>query len=237
MSTQELEGFLSLESSSLGSSQELQNKEKSKTKSTLSDFQSFDQNSKIKSEQFEVIKELIFSRNPQFLTKLFSENNPKLLKMAASQKVFGENAEELVHSAWETFFANFEKFEGRSSVTTFLFGILINKIREHRRMIGRIDYQDDSESVYQSSFAAEGWWAKEVPDPQKLLENKKLGVLIHDCLDGLTEDQRSAFILLESEDQQPDEVCNIMGVTVSHLRVLLFRAKDKLRSCLDGQIA
>ena len=73
-------------------------------------------------------------------------------------------------------------------------------------------------------------------DPQKILELKQVGSFISDCLDGLSEQQKAAFVMREVEEENSEAICNVLGVNVSHLRVLLFRAKDKLRKCLEGRV-
>lgn len=179
--------------------------------------------------------ELLKKRDPAFLSSLFSDMNPRLLRMMASKGIYAEAAEEVVHQCWETFFTNLDKFEGRSQIKTFVFGILINKIREDRRRNSRVDYEEDSEKVFERSFTKDGWWVNEPTDPYRIIENRQLGDSIEDCLEGLTDAQRAAFLLIESEGESSESACQIMGVSLSNLRVLIFRAKDKLRACLEGQ--
>lgn len=179
--------------------------------------------------------EKLKKRDPIFLSALFTDMNPRLIRMMASKGIFAESAEEIVHECWETFFANLDKFEGRSTIRTFVFGILINKIRENRRRTNRLDFEEDSEKVFERSFTKDGWWVNEPTDPYRLMANQQLGNAIDDCLEGLTDSQRAAFMLIESEGESSENACEIMGVTVSNLRVLIFRAKDKLRACLEGQ--
>jgi RNA polymerase sigma factor (sigma-70 family) len=156
--------------------------------------------------------------------------------MAGSRRVFGEHAEEIVCQTWATFFENIESFEGRSEVKTFLGGILINKIREERRSQARTSYEEDPETVMSHSFTPEGWWKREPPDPSRLLSRKQTGTAIKNCLEGLSSNQREAFILKEVDEVESSSICNILGVSVSNLGVLLFRAKEKLRRCLEGNI-
>ena len=161
--------------------------------------------------------------------------NPRLVRVLASKGIFAESAEEIIHECWETFFTNLNKFEGRSKIRTFVFGILINKIREHRRRTNRIDYEEDSEKIFERSFTQDGWWITDPPDPYRIVANQQLGASIQECLEGLTDSQKAAFLLIESEGESAEDACNIMNVSVSNLRVLIFRAKDKLRACLEGQ--
>lgn len=174
-------------------------------------------------------------RDSQYLQELFVDINPRLVRMMAAKGIYNENAEEIIHECWETFFSNLEKYEGRSSIRTFIFGILINKIRENRRRVDRIEYEEDSEKVFDRSFTVDGWWTNEPTDPMELIANKQLKNLIAECLHGLTENQKNAFLLIEADGETAEDTCSILGVSLSNLRVLIFRAKDKLRTCLEGR--
>lgn len=179
---------------------------------------------------------LLIGRDPRFLDSVFKETNPYLFRILGAQKVFGSEAEELVQMAWETFFAKLEKFEGKSQIKVFIAGILINKLREHRRAQKRIVSEEDAEKIYGQAFTNDGWWNTEPADPARLFESKESRRFIEECLQGLSETQREAFVLREIEGENSENICNILGLNVSHLGVLLFRAKDKLRKCLEGKL-
>jgi len=179
---------------------------------------------------------LLMTRNTEFLGSLFTEVNPYLIRVCIANGIYEENADEVIHSTWETFFANLEKFEGRSQLRTFICGILFNKIREFRRDQKKTVYEDDSEKIMNHAFTPEGWWKTEPPNPQKLIELREASDFIQECLEGLSEQQKAAFVMREVEEENSDTICNLLGVNVSHLRVLLFRAKDKLRKCLEGRV-
>lgn len=202
-----------------------------KTKS----YSHFDVSNKDTSEESSVVLSKLRDRDPVFLTALFSELNPKLLGMLASQGIYNEHAEELIHQCWETFFSNLEKFEGRSKIKTFIFGILIFKIKENRRKNQKLEFEEDSQKIFDRSFTKDGWWIQQPSDPYRIVENRQLSQAIQECLEGLSESQKNAFLLIESVGETSEEVCQILGVSLANLRVLIFRAKDKLRTCLEGQ--
>jgi len=179
---------------------------------------------------------LLKKRDAAFLEKTFRDLNPILLRVLAANQIYAETAEDVVHQTWERFFTNLEQFEGRSELKTFLCGILFNKIREHRRAAGRLVFDEDSETVMARAFTPEGWWNVSPGDPSAFVYSKQISSLIGECLDGLTELQKSAFVLKEVHQEESPDICNVLGVSVSHLRVLIFRAKDKLRQCLEGKL-
>lgn len=185
----------------------------------------------IDDKTFQLLKE----RDTAFLETLFKETNPYLFKILGANKIFSEQAQDIVQSSWETFFKNLEQFRGQSQIKVFIAGILLNKVREHRRALKKVVYEEDSEKVYSQAFDSDGWWMAEPSDPQKLIESKESVKFIEECLEGLSDLQREAFLLKVVEQEKTEEICNILKINVSHIGVLLFRAKDKLRQCLEGK--
>lgn len=180
---------------------------------------------------------LLRSRDRDFLEKLFREVNPYLNRVCLANGIAHDDVEDLIHQTWEKFFSNLEKFEGRSQIRTFICGILFNKIREHRRMQKRYVLEEDSQKFTDDAFTQDGWWKVAPNDPYRLTEIKQASALIRECFEGLTEQQRAAFVMKEMEEQNYEDICSILGVNASHLRVLLFRAKEKLRKCLEGKVS
>ncbi len=180
---------------------------------------------------------LLKSRDRDFLEELFREVNPYLNRVCLANGIVQDDVKELIHQTWEKFFSNLEKFEGRSQIRTFICGILFNKIREHRRMQKRFILEEDSQKFMDDAFTQDGWWKVAPSDPYRITELKQATEFIRECLDGLTEQQMNAFVMKEMEEENSEDVCNVLGVNVSHLRVLLFRAKDKLRKCLEGKVS
>jgi RNA polymerase sigma-70 factor (ECF subfamily) len=180
---------------------------------------------------------LLKARDPLFLAALFTEINPYLIRVCAASGVVDENMKEVIHDTWERFFTNLEKFEGRSQIRTFICGILFNKLREYRRFQGKIIYEEDSEKIASHAFTVDGWWSTAPKSPHKIAELKQSSGFIRDCLEGLSEQQKAAFVMREIHEENSQDVCETLGVNLSHLRVLLFRAKDKLRKCLEGKVA
>ncbi len=180
---------------------------------------------------------LLRERDPQYLEALFIEVNPYLARVCVANGIYEEHADEVIHDTWERFFSNIEKFEGRSQVRTFICGILFNKIREYRRSESRTIYEEDSEKFLNSAFTQDGWWKTPPDDPYKLLELGQTSEFIKECMEGLTDQQKAAFVMREVEDEDSDFICNVLKIKLSNLRVLLFRAKDKLRKCLEGKVS
>lgn len=144
-------------------------------------------------------------------------------------------AEDITQSVWITFFDVIIRFEGRSSLRTFLFGILYNKASEYRKQNNRAEVTDQIEEIIDSHFDSRGHW---IPlhspvSPDQFLESSENMSIITKCLELLPLPQKMAFMLKEVDEEKTDEICNILSVTATHLGVLLYRARNQLRECVD----
>jgi RNA polymerase sigma-70 factor (TIGR02943 family) len=155
-------------------------------------------------------------------------------------------AEDLVQ---ETFLAALKarhNFAGQSSEQTWLVGILKKKIVDHFRRVSReIDFEkiDDLPSEwdadYELSGRMAGWWkADRRPadwnvDDRDPVERKEFWDFLQQCLDSLHPRTAIMFVLREMEEMNSKEVCNILRLTPTNLRVMLYRARKDLRRCLE----
>jgi RNA polymerase sigma-70 factor (ECF subfamily) len=131
------------------------------------------------------------------------------------------DAEDLVQTVAVTFLEVMPRYEGRSSVRTFLFGILRRKAAEMRRRARRLD-QDDAalESTPSSS------------DGESRVSNAQLGQVLRDCIEQLPQKQRSAAQLRFQQEQETEVVGQGLGVSANYIGVLIHRAREHLRDCV-----
>lgn len=142
-------------------------------------------------------------------------------------------ADDVTQGVWMTFFDVVPHFEGRSKVRTFLFGILYNKASEFRKKRNRLDLQVDIEAVVDKHFDSNGHWISAPKDPEKFLAAVQMAKTISDCMELLPLAQKMAFQLKEVAEEGTEEICKILSVTNTHLGVLLFRARNQLRECIE----
>lgn len=172
-------------------------------------------------------------RDPQELEALFAHVNPYLKNILKGYRIPGPAKQDLIQSAWATFLDTLDRFQGRSQIKVFLAGILLNKLRESRRTESRFQFEQDTQTYMDSAFTPMGWWKQESPSPEQILKSKQIIASIEVGMQELSKAQRSAFILREVDELETEEICKILDVSVSHLGVLVFRAKEKLRKKLD----
>lgn len=179
---------------------------------------------------------LLNGRDSSAIEALVRSYTEALYRAALGLGFDAHSSEELVQNVWGTFFDVVTSFKGRSHVRTFIFGILYNKAKELRRDQGRYELKDDAiEEVLNSRFAADGHWQKPPIDPENFMVASQTMDLIQKCIDALPLNQRMAFCLKEIDDHGSQDICNILEVTVTNLGVLLFRARNALRECIEGK--
>lgn len=176
------------------------------------------------------------TRDHQAVSTLVHAYTEQLLRASLGLGFDQTAARELVQSVWTTFFDVVSEFKGKSHIRTFIFGILYNKASELRRDQKRYDTTDPVEEILEKRFDDDGKWVKPPISPEDFLMGTENLELIQKCLDALPMNQRMAFSLKEVEERDSPEICNIMSVSVTNLGVLLYRARSRLRECVEGKI-
>lgn len=151
-------------------------------------------------------------------------------------------AEELVQ---ETFLAALQGTPRESGLTSerrWMIGIIKHKIVDHFRRMAR-EPQHDADPVdakmHNDDFLSDGHWRPELsalhswPDkPDGLLERRQFREVLAACLDRLPPKAAQAFTLREMDEVETNEICRLLGLTQTHLGVILHRARKQLRNCL-----
>lgn len=151
-------------------------------------------------------------------------------------------AEDLVQETFLSALRAIDRFEGRSSLRTWLIGILKRKIIDHFRK-NTIEIPEADLAVWEEEddreyFDKEGHWKRTLRDwkesPEELIESVEFWDTFQSCLSKLPEAHRRAFTLRELDGYQREEICEILSITPSNMWVLMHRARAKLRKCLDA---
>lgn len=160
---------------------------------------------------------------------------PQVLRAARGSGLSPQRADEVAQETFKTFIEAAPRFEGRSHVRTWLFGILYRKIAEERRDLAHARRNDPIDDVFESRFDADGSWLTPPRRPDAALESKQVLGQIRNCLGQAPRRQRMAFLLREMEGLATDEICRILKVTVTNLGVMLHRVRNRLRECLEAK--
>jgi RNA polymerase sigma-70 factor, ECF subfamily len=156
-------------------------------------------------------------------------------------------AEEVVQEAWLGVLRGIDRFEGRSSLKTWLFRIVVNTaktrgVREARSVPFSAFEEGEGTTVSADRFLGEserfpGHWAAppsswaRVPD-DVLVADETIDVIRHE-IDLLPPTQRTVITLRDIDGLSAEEVCNALELTETNQRVLLHRARAKVRAALE----
>ena len=153
-----------------------------------------------------------------------------------------EVAEDLVQETFLAAVRGYEKFGGRSLERTWLCGILKNKIVDYFRKLGRETSFTDLEFFSDEclgKFVSIGFWNHEKgpkewkPEPDEVMHRAEFWQTMRDCLSKLPQKVRDVFTMREMDGVPSKEICAILSISDSNLRVMLHRVRMALRECLE----
>jgi len=186
----------------------------------------------------------------QAFAELVSTFTPALLRVARIYVRDRAVAEEVVQETWLSVLRGIDRFEGRASFRTWLFRILTNVAktragREGRTVpfsaLARQTEDEESPSVAPDRFspATDRWgghWASPPSQwdlPESRLLSSELRMRIGEAIESLPATQRTVISLRDVEGWSAEEVCNVLELSETNQRVLLHRARSKVRRELE----
>jgi RNA polymerase sigma-70 factor (ECF subfamily) len=199
----------------------------------------------------ERLVELARAGDEDAFATLVRRHTPALLRLARTYVPSAAVAEEVVQETWLGVLAGLERFEGRSSFKTWLFRILVNRaktrgVREHRSVpfaslgAGGSEEGDEGPTVDPLRFLPEGAWASPPrrweDEPEAALRSKEALRIVQEAVDKLPERQRTVITLRDLEGLGSAEVRNVLDLSETNQRVLLHRARAKVREALEDWI-
>jgi RNA polymerase sigma-70 factor (ECF subfamily) len=182
---------------------------------------------------------------------LVERYSPSMLRIASLYTPSRAVAEDVVQETWLGVLQGLDRFEGRSSLKTWIFRILTNRAKtrgqRERRSIpfssladreseGSDPAVDPSRFIGEDDRFAHGWaspptsW-EDVPE-DRLLSTETLSK-VQEAIAQLPEMQRLVITLRDIEGWSSQEVCNFLDISETNQRVLLHRARSKVRKALE----
>ena len=150
-------------------------------------------------------------------------------------------ADDVVQETWLGVLRGLDAFEGRSSLRTWIFRILVNQartraVRDARTLPFSSLDEDAGPAVEPSAFGADGRWTSAPPrldgDPESGLLSAELREHLLEAVDSLSHDQRAVITLRDLVGLGADEVCELLEISDVNQRVLLHRARSRVRTAL-----
>ena len=199
--------------------------------------------------------ELLRSGNESAFESLVDCHSAAMLRLAKVFVTTQAVAEEVVQDTWMAVLEGLSRFEGRSSLKTWIFRILANHAKTRAQREGRsipfsllpdVDtavISDPSEPAVDpdrfspADHQRPGHWISFPSDWREMPEERLLSQETRACIDRAIEvlppGQREVIILRDIEGWTPDETCSLLGISAVNQRVLLHRARSKVRGVLE----
>ena len=185
--------------------------------------------------------------------QLVDDWSPVMLHVARRYVATRQAAEDVVQDAWLGVITGLARFEGRSSLRSWTFSILINRAKtqhvKERRLVasaaltgsdagepggtvdpGRFQGPDGAYPGHWTSAGAPRPW----DEPEAGALNREVAGLIDQALDGLPERQRLIVQMRDIQGMSSAEACAALAVSEQNQRVLLHRGRAALRAALEG---
>jgi RNA polymerase sigma-70 factor (ECF subfamily) len=170
-----------------------------------------------------------------------------MVRVARAYLMSDAAAEDAVQEAWLGVVNGIERFEGRSSVKSWIFQIAVYSAKTRRARDGWMipasalddDRDDDGPAVDPERFQGEGaryanhWSHPPEPWAEERLQSAEAAALVRAEIGRLPANQRAVITLRDVEGLDPAEVCGILGISDGNQRVLLHRARSKVRAGME----
>jgi len=155
-------------------------------------------------------------------------------------------AEEVVQDSWLAVYSGIGRFEGRSSLTTWLFSIVLNRARTRAGREGRLmalpvldGGEPNERAVPRSAFQPDGHWIDpprlwDELDPERVVGGRQLWEHVQAAIERLPQGQRAVLLLRDIEGCPAEDICALLEITPENQRVLLHRARGRIRAAVDA---
>ncbi|MDX2251024.1 MAG: sigma-70 family RNA polymerase sigma factor [Nitrospira sp.] len=190
----------------------------------------------------------------QAFDELVTKHHGALIRMAMGHVGDREVAEEVVQDTWMAVIESLDRFEGRSSLRTWIFGIMIHKAKDrgvrekrHTTFSDFETFDDEQEdAVDPSRFHRSGEWAGhwafppqpwDDQTPEKLLASQQAVQAMNRAIEALPVTLKDVLILRDVEGVDAKEVCEILKITETNVYVRLHRARERVRQAVETYLA
>jgi len=176
---------------------------------------------------------LLRAGDEEVISRLVEQWSPTMFRLARSFVDSAQSAEDVVQEAWLGMLSGLARFEGRSSLRTWTFTILVNRARtrgaREARTLPRSPLEDGTEEPAQTWFCV----ATDIT-PERAVLSREILLQLDRAISALPARQRQVVTMREITGMSAEEVCAALRISAANQRVLLHRARAALRAALTG---
>jgi RNA polymerase sigma-70 factor (ECF subfamily) len=185
----------------------------------------------------EALLERILAGDRDAFSELVQRYQSSLVRVARYYVKTESSAEDVVQDTWIAVLKGIERFEGRSSLKTWLFRIAMNRARKMGTREHRVINLDPTDPVSSARFNDQGMWL-EAPVPfTELIEsrvaNAEVLAACKQAIRDLPEPMQAVVTLRDVEGLSTSEVSELLELSEGNVRVLLHRGRAKIRETLE----
>ncbi len=195
-----------------------------------------------------LLVEALRARDERAFVELMRELNPSLLRVAQIYVASRAVAEEVVQETWLGVLKGIDRFEARSSLKTWIFRILTNIAKTRGQREGRtlpFSALERPGAVPEAAVDADRflppdherwpghWAARPEPWPEERLLAAETREVVERAIEALPPAQRAVISMRDLEGWSAEETRNALGVSETNQRVLLHRARSRVRQALE----
>jgi RNA polymerase sigma-70 factor (ECF subfamily) len=191
----------------------------------------------------DALVERLLAGDESAFSEVVTHLQSSLLRLARTFVADQGAAEEVVQETWLGVVKGLRSFERRSSLKTWIFRILVNRARTRGARDGRTVHFSDLNPAGESGSAIEdrfsdGRWAQPPSlwterNPEDVLLRAETADVLQHAIDGLPATQRAVLTLRDIDGVEAREVCNMLAISETNQRVLLHRARTRVRAALE----
>jgi len=180
---------------------------------------------------------LLRAGDEEAISQLVERWSPAMFRLARSFVASPQSAEDVVQEAWLGMLSGLARFEGRSSLRTWTFTILVNRARTRGAREARTLPRSPLEDA--AAEPARTWSSTVTPSqwddtPENAVLSREALFELDRAISALPQRQRQVVTMRDIGGMSAEEVCAALGITAANQRVLLHRARAALRTALAG---
>jgi RNA polymerase sigma-70 factor, ECF subfamily len=170
----------------------------------------------------------------QTFNEIFDEYHPRILRYL-TRIIGSDEAEDLAQVVFDKVSRGLSRFQGRSSLSTWIYRIATNTAIDTSRSTAykyeREHYSLEDATSHESSAATA---VKASPATDHLVIRKEMSDCINEYIDNLPPDYKAVIVLSDLEGFANKEIADILGISLDNVKIRLYRARGKLKKALQA---